>query len=106
MGLRKEGLDHPSLLTYFSSFIYFFKMQGSPGNLQDFEDVLFMNNEMRESTIIMAVKLGTENGTRVLFFIPSLCLLNCLFIRSPAPNPHQVQLQYPSIFIFISILTL
>jgi DNA mismatch repair protein MSH2 len=40
--------------------------RGSPGNLQDFEDVLFVNNEMRETTIIMSVKLGSEGGTRVV----------------------------------------
>lgn len=45
--------------------------QGSPGNLQDFEDILFVNNEMRDSTIIMAVKMGTENGTRVRKYLAS-----------------------------------
>lgn len=40
-------------------------MQGSPGNLKDFEDVLFMNAEMRETTMIIAVKIGRDEKNPV-----------------------------------------
>lgn len=40
--------------------------QASPGNLQQLEDVLFGSLDMASSLTIMAVKLTTENGQRVL----------------------------------------
>lgn len=39
--------------------------KASPGNLQQFDDVLFTNNEMSSSAIVMSVKLGRENGEQV-----------------------------------------
>lgn len=40
--------------------------KASPGNLQQLEDVLFGSLDMASSLTIMAVKLTTENGQRVL----------------------------------------
>ncbi|XP_071527563.1 DNA mismatch repair protein Msh2 [Panulirus ornatus] len=41
--------------------------KASPGNLSQFEEVLFgANNELTVTTGVMAVKLGTENGQRMV----------------------------------------
>ena len=41
-------------------------MQGSPGNLQQFEDILFTGNDVSMATGVIAVKLTNENGQRMV----------------------------------------
>lgn len=41
-------------------------MQGSPGNVQQFEDILFTGNDVSMATGVIAVKLTNENGQRVV----------------------------------------
>ncbi|PWN51340.1 putative DNA mismatch repair protein MSH2 [Violaceomyces palustris] len=40
--------------------------QASPGNLQELEDMLFVNFEMTTSPIIMALKVSTKDGIKVV----------------------------------------
>lgn len=41
-------------------------IQGSPGNLQQFEDILFTGNDVSMATGVIAVKLANENGQRMV----------------------------------------
>lgn len=41
-------------------------MQGSPGNLQQFEDLLFAGNDVSMATGVIGVKLTNENGQRMV----------------------------------------
>ena len=41
-------------------------MQGSPGNLQQFEEILFSGNDVSTATGVIAVKLTNENAQRVV----------------------------------------
>ena len=40
--------------------------QGSPGNLQQFEDILFTGNDVATATGVLAIKLANENGQRMV----------------------------------------
>ena len=43
--------------------------RASPGNLQQFEEVLFKNNVMSESSIVLSLKLmSSETGEQVFIF--------------------------------------
>ena len=50
---NSENMPSPSLL------------QASPGNFQQFEEVLFGSSDMSSSPLVLAVKLGTEAGKMV-----------------------------------------
>lgn len=41
--------------------------KGSPGNLSQFEDILFANNDIALGVSVIAVKLGVEGKSRVSY---------------------------------------
>ena len=41
-------------------------IQGSPGNLQQFEDILFTGNDVATATGVLAIRLANENGQRMV----------------------------------------
>ena len=41
-------------------------IQGSPGNLQQFEDILFTGNDVAMASGVLAIKLANENGQRIV----------------------------------------
>lgn len=58
----------------------FTALQGSPGNLQQFEEILFNNIDMSASAIVMSLRLATDaNGQRV-------CLVSTFFSFKAALN--------------------
>jgi DNA mismatch repair protein MSH2 len=57
------------------------EFKGSPGNLMQFEELLFSNNDMVESTTIIALQLKVENQQRVsIYMIISMTEVNVFFI--------------------------
>ena len=57
--------------------IFKFFSQASPGNLQEFEEVLFGNNDMSASAVVMAVKLGTDSAGQKVYFYLSVAHMSC-----------------------------
>lgn len=41
-------------------------VQGSPGNLQQFEDILFTGSDVSMATGVIGIKVANENGQRLV----------------------------------------
>ena len=53
-----------SILHVINTYIIY--TQGSPGNLQQFEDILFTSNDVSMAMRVIAVKVANENGQRMI----------------------------------------
>ena len=62
MELNVQGLQYVTC----DKYIHYLYTQGSPGNLQQFEDILFTGNDVSMATGVIAVKLANENGQRMV----------------------------------------
>jgi DNA mismatch repair protein MSH2 len=45
---------------------WYLKKKGSPGNLSELEDILYANADMQESNILLAVRIGYDQGHRTV----------------------------------------
>ena len=63
---KKKSPNAPS---YSELWIFFLLLQASPGNLTQFEEILFGTSDLSNSVGVIAVKLASDNGQRVRFLV-------------------------------------
>ena len=68
---KNKGSNEWSLMYKVCSILhvintYIIYTQSSPGNLQQFEDILFTANDVSVATWVIAVKLANENGQQMM----------------------------------------